>query len=276
MARPLRIEFSGALYHITTRGNAQSDIYLNEQDRLHFLEQLGTVCDRNNWCCYAYCLMTNHYHLVVETGDASLAQGMRALNGVYTQKFNRQHHRVGHIFQGRYKAILIDKEAYLLEAIRYVLLNPIRAYMTKTAGQYRWSSYRAMIGKAANPGWLGRDWVLSQFAKRESMAQKKFIQFIREGANQPPLWENLRHQIYLGDARFVEMMQKRLPAEKHFAEVPRLQQRKAAKSLAFYAKQYSAKEAMRIAHATGDYTLKAIADHFGVHYSTVSRAVNGR
>ena len=121
MARPLRIEFPGALYHITTRGNAQSDIYLNEQDRLCFLEQLDIVCDRNNWCCYAYCLMTNHYHLVVETGDASLAQGMQALNGVYTQKFNRQHHRVGHVFQGRYKAILIDKESY--SPIRGQVLN---------------------------------------------------------------------------------------------------------------------------------------------------------
>jgi len=275
MARPLRIEFPGALYHITSRGNAQGDIYLDDQDRLHFLEQLGTVCDKHNWRCYAYCLMTNHYHLVVETGDASLAKGMRGLNGAYTQCFNRHHRRVGHIFQGRYKAILVDKDAYLLEVIRYVLLNPVRAHMTKTAGQHRWSSYRAMIGKATSPGWLGRDLVLSQFAKRETIAQKKFIQFIREGAKQPPLWENLRHQIYLGDERFVEKLQNRLPEGKYLAEIPRLQRWK-AKPLAYYAGRYPVKEAMRRAYATGEYTLKAIADQFGVHYSTVSRAVNDR
>lgn len=273
MARPLRIEFPGALYHITSRGNAQADIYLDEQDRFTFLKQLGDVCDKHNWRCYAYCLMTNHYHMVVETGDASLSKGMRALNGVYTQCFNRHHHRVGHVFQGRYKAILVDKEAYFLEAIRYVLLNPVRACMVKAAGQYRWSSYRAMIGKAPVPVWLGRDQVLSQFDKREAAAQHKFIQFIREGANQPPLWENLRHQIYLGDERFVEKLRKRLPEVKHLSEVPRLQRRK-AKPLAFYAKHYPAREAMCRAYETGEYTLKAIADQFGVHYSTVSRALN--
>jgi len=275
MARPLRIEFPGALYHITSRGNARAGIYLDDQDRHNFLRQTQTVCEHYNWRCYGYCLMTNHYHLVMETGEANLSQGMRALNGVFSQSFNRRHHRVGHLFQGRFGAILVDKDAYLLELIRYVLLNPVRAHMTISAGQYRWSSYRAMIGKVACPDWLGRDWVLSQFADHESLAQTVFIRFIRDGANQTPLWEHLRNQIYLGDEHFVERTQQRLSANKNLGEVPRLQRRKFVKPLEYYAQQFPEKEAMRSAYATGEYTLKAIADYFGVHYSTVSRTVKG-
>src|SRR3972149_2645148 len=140
MARPLRIEYPGAVYHVTTRGNAQADIYLDDTDREKFLEILGQICDRYHWHCYAYCLMGNHYHLVIETPAGNLARGMRQLNGNYTQTFNRQHRRAGHLFQGRYKAILVDKDSYLLEVIRYVLLNPVRARLTNTAGQWRWNS----------------------------------------------------------------------------------------------------------------------------------------
>jgi putative transposase len=273
MARPLRIEFPGAMYHITSRGNARSAIYLDDADRASFLEQLGSVCQRYNWRCHAYCLMTNHYHLVIETGDATLSRGMRQLNGVYTQAFNRRHQRVGHVFQGRYKAILVDRDAYLLEVIRYVLLNPVRAHMTRTAGQYRWSSYRAMLGKTEAPDWLAREWVLSQFANTRKAAQQQFIRFIRAGRNQPRFWEQLRHQIYLGDEQFIEQVQQHLSPEQSLAEIPRLQHRQVGKSLAHYAKQYPAREAMRRAHENEGYTFKAIADYFGVHYSTVSRAV---
>lgn len=276
MARPLRIEFPGALYHITSRGNARADIYLDDQDRFNFLQQVQVICERYNWRCYGYCLMTNHYHLVMETGDATLAKGMQSLNGVYSQSYNQRHRRVGHLFQGRYGSILVDKEAYLLELIRYVLLNPVHAYITKSAGQYRWSSYRAMIGKMECPDWLARDWVLSQFGKHETRAQTRFIQFIRDGTNQPLLWENLRNQIYLGDEHFVERTLKGLPANKNLEEIPRLQRRQVAKSLVYYAKRYPAKEAMRIAYATGEYSLKTIAEFFSVHYSTVSRAVKGQ
>ena len=132
MARPLRIEFPDAVYHITSRGNGRADIYLDERDRESFLQILGDVCRRMRWVCYAYCLMTNHYHLVIETPDANLARGMRQLNGVYTQCFNRHHGHTGHVFQGRYKAILVDRDAYLLELARYVVLNPVRAGMVKS------------------------------------------------------------------------------------------------------------------------------------------------
>jgi REP element-mobilizing transposase RayT len=147
MARPLRLEFAGALYHVTARGDGREDIYRAEGTRRLFLDVLGGVYRRFHWVVHAYCLMTNHYHLLVETPDANLSKGMRELNGVYTQRFNRTYDRAGHVFQGRYKAILVQKEAYLLELARYVVLNPVRARMVRAPGEWPWSSYRAMIGE---------------------------------------------------------------------------------------------------------------------------------
>ncbi len=129
MARPLRIEYSGAVYHVTSRGNARSDIFHSDHNREEFLFILDTVVRRFNWLCHAYCLMDNHYHLLIETPDGNLSLGMRQLNGIYTQKYNYLHGKTGHVFQGRYKAILVDKESYLLELSRYVVLNPVRAKM---------------------------------------------------------------------------------------------------------------------------------------------------
>ena len=129
MARPLRIEFPSALYHVTSRGDRREPIFEDDEDRRKFLRVLAETVDRFNWICHAYCLMTNHYHLVVETPEANLSKGMRQLNGVYTQASNRRHRRTGHLFQGRFKAILVDKDSYLLELTRYVVLNPVRAKM---------------------------------------------------------------------------------------------------------------------------------------------------
>ena len=114
MSRPLRIEFPGAVYHITSRGNAKQLIFLDDLDKRKFLKVLSSVIERFNWLCHAYCLMSNHYHLVIETPEGNLSRGMRQLNGVYTQIFNQKHKRVGHLLQGRYKAILVEKESYLL------------------------------------------------------------------------------------------------------------------------------------------------------------------
>ena len=142
MARPLRLEYAGALYHVTSRGDGREAIFLADGDRRLFLEVLAGVWSRFNWTVHAYCLMTNHYHVLVETPDANLSKGMRQLNGVYTQRFNRTYSRSGHVFQGRYKAILAQKEAYLLELARYVVLNPVRARMVRTTADWPWSSYR--------------------------------------------------------------------------------------------------------------------------------------
>lgn len=277
MARPLRLEFPGALYHVTARSNARSHIYHDEQDQQGFLDLLGDVCNRHNWVAHAYCLMGNHYHVVVETPEPTLSKGMRQLNGVYTQDFNRRHRKVGHLFQGRYTAILVDKDRYLLELARYVVLNPVRAAMVKSPGQWPWSSYRATIGKAPKPNWLNVDFLLSQFGARKGEARASYVRFVAEGKNQPTIWRELRGQIYLGDEAFVKKLhQRHRPDDRHLKEVPRAQRRAPAKPLAHYVRMPDPKLAMRHAYASGDYTLLQIAEHFGVHYSTVSRTVGRR
>ena len=162
MARPLRLEYAGALYHITARGNGRGEIFVDDEDRQRFLSALAATVIRLGWLCHAYCLMDNHYHLLIETPTASLSEGMRQINGTYTQSFNRRHGRVGHVLQGRFKAILVERESYLLELCRYIVLNPVRAGLVKEAGRYPWSSYRATAGLEAAPAGLMVDWVLSQ------------------------------------------------------------------------------------------------------------------
>lgn len=274
MARPLRLEYPGALYHITTRGDRREDIYLGDQDRVEFLGLLGEVCDRFNWGVYAYCLMSNHYHILVETPDANLARGMRQLNGVYTQRFNRRHRRVGHVFQGRYKAILVQKDSYLLELSRYVVLNPVRAGMVKTARDWRWSSYRATLGQAKAPAWLQTDQLLAQFGRGRARAARAYAQFVRTATAQPSPWGALRHQVLLGDDRFIAQLKKRQQPTT-LREVPKSQRRSLGKSLAQYRREYEKRDvAMAQAYASGLYTMRAIGEFFGVHYMTVSRAVH--
>ncbi len=178
MARPLRIEFAGALYHVTSRGNAQGDIFFTDDDRHAFLAILGKVCGRYNWLCHAYCLMGNHYHLLVETPEGNLSKGMRQLNGVYTQYVNRRHGRVGHLFQGRFKGILVQKEAYLLELTRYIVLNPVRAGMVKKPEAWPWSSYRATVGLSKKMDFLCTDGLLSAFAEKRRKAAKAHARFV--------------------------------------------------------------------------------------------------
>ena len=164
---------------------------------------LGKEVKQQGWVCYAYCLMDNHYHLMMETPEPSLVRGMRRLNGVYTQAFNRRHNKVGHVFQGRYKAILVDKENYLLELCRYVVLNPVRAKMVKRPEDWRHSSYRATAGKSAPPQWLAVEKVLSFFGGQRANYRK----FVAEGLGETSVWEDLKGQIYLGNDAFLERMQ---------------------------------------------------------------------
>src|SRR4249920_3550219 len=177
MARPLRIEYADALYHVTSRGDRQEAIFDDDQDRTGFLNVLGEVISRFRWRCNAYCLMGNHYHLMIETPQGNLTKGMRQLNGVFTQWSNRRHKRSGHLFQGRYKAILVDRDSYFLELARYIVLNPVRAAMVKHPRLWAWSSYAAMIGKSATPAWLTSGDLLAQFGKRRAAARRRYQQF---------------------------------------------------------------------------------------------------
>nr|WP_298145721.1 transposase [uncultured Pseudomonas sp.] len=274
MARPLRIEFAGALYHITSRGDGREDIYLSDHDRELFLSVLDEVCQRFNWHCHAYCLMSNHYHLLIETPDANLVQGMRQLNGVYTQRFNQTQKRVGHVFQGRYKAILVEKDSYLLELSRYIVLNPVRARMVRTAQDWPWSSYRATVGFSEAPRWLMVNWVLSAFGPYLSEAVKGYKLFIAEGTRQPSPWEQLKSQIYLGSDQFVSAMQAKIEADQELSEIPLSQRRPMPKPLDWYEKSGTTRDdAVKLAYASGGYSMKEIGDYFGLHYSRVSRII---
>lgn len=269
----MRIELAGGLYHVTSRGDRREDIYSNNADRLAWLEVFGQVCERFNWVCHAWCQMTNHYHIVVETIEGNLSRGMRQLNGVYTQTFNRRHGRVGHVFQGRYKGILVEKDSYLLELARYVVLNPVRAGIVADAGQWPWSSYAAMVGKAPAPPWLQTDWILGQFGQDRAAAVQGYMDFVRAGMGLPSLWKQVKGQVYLGSDAFLQQMQT-FADKSNFSEIPRAQRRPLAKPLEFYRDTIAdRKAAMAAAYASGDYTMQQIADAFGVHYSTVSRAV---
>ena len=274
MSRPIRIEFPNALYHVTSRGDRREDIFEDDEDRRTFLSTLEQVAAQFNWVCYAWCLMDNHYHLLIQTPDGNLSKGMRQLNGVYTQTSNRRYRRVGHLFQGRFKAILVDSDAYLLELSRYVVLNPVRADMAKKAADWPWSSYRASVGLEPAAPWLAIDGLLAQFAKRRSLAQQRYAQFVAEGIKAASPWSGLKGQIYLGDEKFVQRMQAHIQTAKDDVQVPLAQRRPPPPPLAAIAKRVRDRDAaIKAAHATGAYSYQQIAEHFGLHFTTVGRIV---
>jgi len=285
MARPLRIEYPGAVYHITSRGNERKPIFIEEEDRKNFLNLLYNVNKRYNWICHAYCLMDNHYHILIETPEGNLSIGMRQLNGVYTQAFNLSHKRVGHLFQGRFKAIVIQKDSHLLEACRYVVLNPVRAKAVEKPEQWKWSSYRATTGREKSHPCLTRDWILSQFGKRSDVAEKEYWKFVRAGINKEPIWKDVKAQSILGEDGFVERLSDYVKGYKDIPEIPKSQRymnrprleeifskgilRDRRKRDGKIAKARDGKIAKAI-EAYG-YTQREIADYLGMHFTSISR-----
>lgn len=203
MSRPLRIEYPGAFYHITARGNAKQDIFLDKIDYRKFLELLGRESEQQRWNCYSYCLMNNHYHLLIETLEPNLSKGMRRLNGTYTQYFNKRHNRVGHLFQGRYKAIIVDKDSYLLQLNRYIALNPVRAGKVNDPVDWEWSSHKVIIENSDFPKWYNREILLRLFGKSYKEAVIKYRSFVNDGLDSKSPWTNLKGQIWLGDEEFI-------------------------------------------------------------------------
>ncbi len=274
MVRPLRIEFAGALYHITSRGNERQDIYRDDTDRQQFLSILGDCIQKYNWHCHAFCLMSNHYHLLIETAAPTLSKGMRQLNGVYTQFHNIRHKRVGHLFQGRYKAILVEKEYYLLELSRYIVLNPVRAGMVSLPEQWPWSSFQASSGAAPSPEWLTLDYLLASFSCHRKEAIYRYRSFVLAGIDKEAPWNQLKNQIYLGSDQFVEETQCRLQPDQPLRDVPRVQKQAPRRELDWYSTHYTdPKQAMVRAYLSGHYSLEEVGNHFGVSRMTVSRAV---
>jgi REP-associated tyrosine transposase len=259
MSRPIRIEFGGALYHVTSRGDRREAIYEDDTDREQFLSELGEVVQRFNWHCHAYCLMSNYCHTVIATLDANLSRRMRQLNGVFMQWSNDRHRRTGRLFQGRFKAILVDADSYLLKLSRYVVLNLVRAGTVRRARDWKWSSYRATTGEVAAPEWLDTDGVLSQFGSRRKRAVMAYERFVREGIGADSLWRHLNHQVFRGDGAFVTRALERTTALSEDINISRAQRRPLAPPLDAIARKHRDHDsAMRAAWATGQYSYSAI------------------
>ena len=272
MARPLRIEFPGALYHVTSRGNARADIVDDNDDRGIFIDTLSSTIERFGWLCPAWCLMDNHYHLLVETPAANLSRGMRQLNGVFTQRRNRRHGRVGHVFQGRYKAILVEREAYLLELCRYVVLNPVRAGMARRVRDWRWSSYRGTAGLARARPFEHGDWILARFGGVPEDAARAYRRFVADGLKAPSPWQALSGADVLGDEAFLEALADRVRAAS--PEVPSRGRRLAPASLETLRRRHRDRgEWMARAYREHGHTMRRIAEAAGLHYSTISKII---
>jgi REP element-mobilizing transposase RayT len=233
VSRQLRLEFPGAIWHITSRGNERRHIYRDDVDRRLFLRFLARVVIERRWRLHAWVLMANHYHLLIETPEVGLSRGMKWLNQTYAEAFNARHERVGHLFQGRFKAILVEREGHLLELLRYVVLNPVRCGAVGCAGEYQWSSYLATAGLRTPPRWLDVDWTLAQFCPSDRRAaQEAYRRFVAAGATAPyDPREAIIGQIYLGSIDFRERMQELVETEPRSREIPATQRRLARPAL---------------------------------------------
>lgn len=274
MSRPLRIEHDNACYHVTSRGDRRFTIFRTESDRLTWLALLAEACDRFDFSVLAYCQMGNHYHLVLKTRQGKLARGMRYLNGNYSQYFNRQHRLVGHVFQGRYHAILCQENEYLMELSRYTVLNPVRAGLVKHPGHWLWSSYGALVGSVDTPAWLERDTVLAQFGSNREQAVRTFEDFVLAGIGQESPFQAVRNQLFLGSDEFCEhAAQGQVRGD--LMEIKRTQRQAIVRPLAEYFLLYLDRhEAMAHAYLSHNYTMIEIASFCEVSVRTVSRAVS--
>jgi REP element-mobilizing transposase RayT len=282
MARPLRIEYPGAVYHITSRGNEKKPIYKDEQDRKNFLFILDKVNKRYHWLCHAYCLMDNHFHLLIETPEGNLSIGMRQLNGVYTQAFNKRHRRVGHLFQGRYKAILIQKDSHLLEVCRYVVQNPVRAGLAEDPAQWRWSSYSATAGREKPSSCLTTSWVLGQFSRKRRKAEREYREYVHRGMEKESIWARVRGQAIFGEDDFVDNLTAYLGRHKDVPEIPKNQRYATRPALekilkgSILSDRAKRDRMIREAVEKFGYTQRAVADYLGFHFTYVSRILNER
>jgi putative transposase len=229
MSRSWRIEYEGAYYHLLSRGNEGSDIFINKDDRFIFLDTIGEMSERFEMEVHAYVLMDNHYHLLVRTRQANLKKAMQWFGTTYTQRYNRQHFRSGHLFQGRYKSIIVQNDAYLLQLSYYIHRNPLRAGIVKRLADYRWSSYRFYgYGKMA-PEWLSTELILSHFGDQQDK-HKSYREKVQQYAKEEKhLFEDLRHGLILGTKQFVEKIRRQFLQNKPEASIP--QQGQIAKRL---------------------------------------------
>jgi len=279
MARPLRLQFAGGIYHVTARGNDRRPIFEDDDDRASCLIVLASIVTRYHVRCHAYCLMDNHYHLLLETPEANLSTAMRQLNGVYTQRFNRRHERCGHLLQGRFGAQLVDGDAYLREVCRYIVLNPVRAGLVAHPRQWRWSSFRATAGETTTPGFLTVDWVRALGgAKTRGEALQRYTSFIESaiGETETPL-DRFRSKPAVGSELFTTRLAEQCPVAARSAEVPRAQRFAGRPTLSQLFRGVISKAERNacavVAVRDHGYAIREVAEFLGRHYATVSRVL---
>ena len=275
MARPLRVEFKGALYHVTSRGNARQKIFFNDTDRVAFLKNLVYCLALHNVILHAYVLMGNHYHLFVETPDGNLSDFMRDVNGNYSQWFNHVHKRVGHLFQGRYKAFVIDGDAYLFEIARYIVLNPVRAGLVAHPRDWKWSSYKATAGHIKAPDWLTTDWILGTFSKNRTEAQRQYRAHVKEGIGGDSPFDDVKEGVILGDKQFVDWIwSTQTNGSEDIKEIPRSERIVGRPPLEDLFDDNDTRSernaAIRIARERCGYSVSDIARHLELSIPTVS------
>jgi putative transposase len=279
MSRPLRLQLPGGIYHVTARGNARRPIFEDDDDCARFLVVLASTVTRYRVLCHAYCLMGNHYHLLVQTLEPNLSVAMRQLNGVYTQRFNRRHERCGHVLQGRFGAQLVDGDAYLREVCRYIVLNPVRAGLVVHPRDWRWSSFRATAGETTAPGFLSVDWVRSlSGARTQAEARRRFVAFVEAGIGAPEgAVDQFNSRPVMSDGALTEQLADQCREAVPCTEFPRSQRFGARPPLArlFENMASRADRNARAVAAVRDhgYTMKEVAEFLGLHYITVSRAL---
>lgn len=269
MARPLRPQIPGVHYHVIARGNDRQTVFLDDDDYATFLGYLASVASRRAWHVWAHCLMPNHYHLLIYLQTATLSRGMRDLNGIYAQHVNRRHAKVGHVFAGRFKSLLVQRPDYLFELARYIVLNPVRAGLCDRPEAWPWSSYRATARFGRPAMRLDEGRLLDCFGRPRAYAESAYRTFVAAGIGQPapPAPGN---PAVIADAAFLSGLESRLgPISR---EVPRAQRR--FQTLEDYARGARTRdEAIVQASRSGTYAAMEIARYFGVSTALVRRIV---
>jgi putative transposase len=270
MARPLRVHIPHAFYHVMSRGNAKQPIFLTGADYARFLVLLGSTSSRFGVRCRAYCLMPNHFHLLLEPDADPLSRMMQQLNSAYSQSFNRRHDRVGHVLQGRFKALLVDRDSYFLQLLRYVMLNPVESNLVDDPGAWRWSSYRATAGLSQPPSFLALNDVWRMFDDGVREAQCRFVAFVNAGRGQPAPSEVV---VFGSDALRAEVATAIAPHRDvcDFAHAQRYAVRPSLECV--LATGHDRAGAVAEAYRRYGYTLREIGTLLGCHQSTVLRRI---
>ena len=277
MSRPLRIEFPGATYHVESKGGPEAEVFRDEDDKKSFLDVLTNVVARFGWLVHSYSIMRSSYRIVLEVPKGNLSRGMRQLNGVYTQIYNKKHGLSGPVFQGRFKSILFEKKLFLLPLCKHVVSRDSDGQVFKYE-KYKWSSYRASAGEKSPPEFLYLADVLAFFGKEKSGSHRGYVEYVSESLGSETPFSKIKNQVLLGSPRFLNEMQPILQGQRLEKKGPKRATRR--KSLGALFKKIETKsrlernELINRAHLEFGYTLMEIGNQLGLHYTTVSKVIN--